>query len=97
MADPNTTPSPPERASRVAYMSMDSLLRRSGAEWLEHVESLTLRGSEDAGRIERLDNLGALTSLRSLDMSGNALTSLAPLSGLNVPTGHGTACTMSGQ
>ena len=57
-------------------------MRRSGAESLQTLEALELRGSERAGRILRLEGLDTLRALRSLDVASNALKSLAPLAQL---------------
>ena len=68
--------------NRVCYMTEATLMRRSGAESLQTLEALELRGSERAGRILRLEGLDTLRALRSLDVASNALTSLAPLAQL---------------
>ena len=72
--------------NRVCYMTEATLMRRSGAESLQTLEALELRGSERAGRILRLEGLDTLRTLRSLDVASNALTSLAPLAQLPMLT-----------
>ena len=72
--------------NRVCYMTEATLMRRSGAESLQTLEALELRGSERAGRILRLEGLDTLRALRSLDVASNALTSLAPLAQLPMLT-----------
>ena len=53
--------------NRVCYMTEATLMRRSGAESLQTLEALELRGSERAGRILRLEGLDTLRALRSLE------------------------------
>ena len=65
------------RFTRVAYMTKDSLVRRGGTESLATLKSLDLRGSVGGGAIKLLENLSLLPNLRSLDLAGNALASLA--------------------
>ena len=72
-------------ARRVAYMSETSILRRSGGTDLGKIETLVLRGSNSIGRLGRLENICSLTSLWSLDVSNNLLTTLAPFSAPGVP------------
>ena len=66
-------------------MTIDSLSRRTSDENLSSVVELALKGNEKAGRIRTLDNLSALKSLRKLDVSNNALTSLTALGASNAP------------
>ena len=66
-------------------MTADMLRRRSKEEELKSLRTLELRGGERLGRVPRLENLGLLKSLTSLDVSGNALTSLAPLGANGAP------------
>jgi hypothetical protein len=69
-----------------AYCTLESLRRRSGSDLpLASIETLELRGGERAGRIKRLENIATLKSLRTLDLSGNLLSSLAPLGAAAAP------------
>ena len=49
------------------------MLRRSGAESLARLQTLSLRGSAKAGRIKQLEEVAKLKVLRMLDLGGNAL------------------------
>ena len=62
-----------------AFMSASSIRRRSGSDDLSVLAELSLRGGEKVGRLRCLDNLDTIPALKALDVSSNALTTLAPL------------------
>ena len=73
---------------RQAYMTEATLLRRSGClsvTGLRGVTELSLRGSATSGRIQTIESLSLLRGLRHLDISGNMITSLEPLSAKTAP------------